>query len=449
MRLEDCIVPVFVAIDFCVTSSLVDNDVLHALPPIRVASLYHTLFMKDNHRHHTRKKWFTCTPVPFKGDHTFFHRDSGLFCRAFQEIGVESRAVMPLPAQEGDCLDLIITEYKNLQSAEWCRSQNIDGVVLYAWTKTRYTAIARAIHNSGAKLVLYLDVGALTYPWKDWMFGTKLIFRSNRIKHPVLFIPYALLEILREHTLKQVNSIRRRRHLDYADIIGIPSPPAIEAYKRIPFLFSKKSRAAITLLPAPVASHFTYNPNIQKEDRIMAVGRWDDEETKRPRFVMNAVESFCHQNGSFHIDIFGVPTIGMKTWYDRLPASMQPRISLHGVVGNDKLAFWYQRSKICLCASVRESTHLASMEAVCCGCSIVAAPTPGLAAVHWYASKNSGTIAEKDNPEAFAAAMTKEHHAWESGARHPEQISDDWRELLHAKHSATLIITLLSGQHLQ
>lgn len=55
-------------------------------------------------------KWYTCTPVPFKGDHTFFSRDSGAFCKAFQRIGLESRAIMPTPVQEGDDPDLIRTE---------------------------------------------------------------------------------------------------------------------------------------------------------------------------------------------------------------------------------------------------------------------------------------------------------------------------------------------------
>lgn len=36
-------------------------------------------------------KWYTCTPVSFKGDHTFFSRDSGAFCKAFQRIGVEKQ----------------------------------------------------------------------------------------------------------------------------------------------------------------------------------------------------------------------------------------------------------------------------------------------------------------------------------------------------------------------
>lgn len=67
-------------------------------------------------------KWYTCTPVSFKGDHTFFSRDSGAFCKAFQRIGVESRAIMPTPAQEGDEPDLIRTEYANLEDPAWWKS---------------------------------------------------------------------------------------------------------------------------------------------------------------------------------------------------------------------------------------------------------------------------------------------------------------------------------------
>ena len=62
-----------------------------------------------------------------------FSRDSGAFCKAFQRIGVESRAIMPTPAQEGDDPDLIRTEYANLKDAAWWKSLGIDGVILYAW----------------------------------------------------------------------------------------------------------------------------------------------------------------------------------------------------------------------------------------------------------------------------------------------------------------------------
>ncbi len=42
------------------------------------------------------KKWYTCTPVAFKGDHTFFYRDSGLFSMSYEAEGWESKTVMTL-----------------------------------------------------------------------------------------------------------------------------------------------------------------------------------------------------------------------------------------------------------------------------------------------------------------------------------------------------------------
>lgn len=129
-------------------------------------------------------KWYTCTPVSFKGDHTFFSRDSGAFCKAFQRIGVESRAIMPTPAQEGDDPDLIRTEYANLKDAAWWKSLGIDGVILYAWGMGKYLPIARAIHDAGIFLVVYMDSSGLFFPWQYWLpiaknMYTKDVFHSR------------------------------------------------------------------------------------------------------------------------------------------------------------------------------------------------------------------------------------------------------------------------------
>lgn len=146
-------------------------------------------------------KWYTCTPVSFKGDHTFFSRDSGAFCKAFQRIGVESRAIMPTPAQEGDDPDLIRTEYANLKDAAWWKSLGIDGVILYAWGVGKYLPIARAIHDAGIFLVVYMDSSGLFFPWQYWLpiaknMYTKDVFIHGKIKGSAFF----LLRLLKQHT---------------------------------------------------------------------------------------------------------------------------------------------------------------------------------------------------------------------------------------------------------
>ena len=70
-------------------------------------------------------------------------------CRGFQQLGIESKAVMPLPGRVGDEADLIRTEVANLESAEWWRRHGVDGVVLYAWGRPRFRKVAEAILKYG------------------------------------------------------------------------------------------------------------------------------------------------------------------------------------------------------------------------------------------------------------------------------------------------------------
>lgn len=173
-------------------------------------------------------KWYTCTPVSFKGDHTFFSRDSGAFCKAFQRIGVESRAIMPTPAQEGDEPDLIRTEYANLEDPAWWKSLGIDGVILYAWGVGKYLPIARAIHDAGIFLVVYMDSSGLFFPWQYWLpiaknMYTKDVFIHGKIKGSAFF----LLRLLKQHTWN-LASRGRRKHLDLRGHGHLPhsvSPP--------------------------------------------------------------------------------------------------------------------------------------------------------------------------------------------------------------------------------
>ncbi len=390
-------------------------------------------------------RWYTCTPVAYKGNNSFFNRDSGLFCRAFQEIGIDSRAVMPLPVQEGDEPDLIRTEYNNLKSSEWWKAQQIDGVLLYAWTKTCYTPIAKAIHESGAKLILYFDTGSCIYPWQNWRWGTYLTFRKWKFSHPRLYIILGCLDVLRANFLTPLNYIRRRQHIEYGDLIGIPFPAAIEVYKKIPILMSHKSKSRIQLTPAPIASHFVYDASVGKENRVIAVGRWDDEEPKRPRYMMSALKQFTQRVSDVQVDIFGKIPEFMSLWHRQLPEKIRGRITLHGVIPNPKLQEYYQKAKICLCPSIHESTHLVSAEAICCGCSVVVAPCPSLSCIHWYTSARSGTIANADTSECFANAIENEYVFWERGERNPFEISAFWTQQLHAVNTLRRILPYVSN----
>ncbi|HEY1122189.1 MAG TPA: hypothetical protein VGE67_11340, partial [Haloferula sp.] len=109
-------------------------------------------------------RWFTCTPVAFGGGPDFFARDSGLLCRGFQALGIESRAVMPGERKPEDEPDLIRTDYRNLEDPAWWRCHDLDGVVLYAWGRPKFLRVAEAIRDAGVFLVLNQDSGGLVSP---------------------------------------------------------------------------------------------------------------------------------------------------------------------------------------------------------------------------------------------------------------------------------------------
>ena len=388
-------------------------------------------------------KWFTCTPIARKGNHTVFNQNSGLYCKTFQQLGIESKLVKLVPAQDDDWTDDIIrAEYRNLEDPAWWRSHQLDGVILYAWGKACYTPIAKAIHESGAKLVVYLDTGEFVYPWQNWWAKTKLILFCVKNQSPKHWVIRFIKEFLFAN-LNILNYPKRRKHFDYADLIGIPSAGGIENHKKVPFLFSPKSKEAVFLMPGPVATYQRYN-GTPKENRVMAVGRWDDVAQKRPGYMTSAIDLALKRDGDVEFDIFGQTSEFLSQWHAGLPAPHQRRVVLHGMQQSEILTQYYRRASVCICPSSFEGTHNVSSEAVCNGASLVVANNPFTRVVQWYTTHDSGCVSKEDTPESFGEAIIEELQAWKRGERDPQAISDFWCGRLHAANSVRKILEKLS-----
>lgn len=314
-------------------------------------------------------KWYTCTPVSFKGDHTFFSRDSGAFCKAFQRIGEESRAIMPTPAQEGDDPDLIRTEYANLKDAAWWKSLGIDGVILYAWGVGKYLPIARAIHDAGIFLVVYMDSSGLFFPWQYWLpiaknMYTKDVFIHGKIKGSAFF----LLRLLKQHTWN-LASRGRRKHLDSGDMVAFPIPAALQSVADREWLYGKSIVRKLSLVPNPISSTCRFAG--EKRNIIMAVGRWDDLLYKRPCLLMSTLEQALAHAPHWEAEIYGNIPDFLREWHGNLPEPLRTRIHLAGYIPNIELQKKQSQARISLCTSLSEGTHLASAEALCAGASVV------------------------------------------------------------------------------
>ena len=206
---------------------------------------------------------YTCTPVAFGGGADFFARDSGLLCRGLQAIGIESRAVMPGERKLEDEADLIRTDYHNLESSEWWRLQQLDGLVLYAWGRPKFSKVAAAIRSAGVFLILNQDSAGMVSPrvgWCDWLQAQWIYGGQGRNARAwIRFLKLAIRGITVELLLSDA---LRSRHLSQGNVIACVSPVAVERYRRLCWVYEGEELASrVKLLPHSVESMFEVAEN--------------------------------------------------------------------------------------------------------------------------------------------------------------------------------------------
>ena len=349
------------------------------------------------------KKIYCCTPVAFHANDGFWIRDTGLISTTLRKMGIESKCIMPLPFYDDDQKEgLIRTEYKNLKSAAWWKSLGLDALILYSWGAPRYLPIARAIHKAGIKLMLHLDMSDRLHNWMD---GTLR----------------GLLKDLRINIL-------RRMHLNYADCIT-GSEQLINALRNSIF-YGKKIADKCTNLPSPVNPNFTLSSH-PKDYKVTCIGRWtEDDLVKRPDFCIQTAQELVKIDPDIIVEIYGRTGKAIEHLYENTDTGKE-RIFLKGLTSNKDLPQICRSSMVNYCTSRSEGTHVASSEALCCGCSVVTTPRKELSTIHWYTSKNSGAIAEQDTPQSLAQAIANELIAWKKGERSAKEIANAWQPIFH------------------
>lgn len=356
------------------------------------------------------KKIYTCTPVAFHANDGFFIRDTGLITTSLISMGIESKSIMPLPYHDDDQKENIIrTSMKNLKSEEWWRSLGIDGLVLYSWGAPRYTAIAKAIHKAGIRLVVHMDTSG------DF---DKML--------PELYTPFkALLKWCKA----SLQNYFRSKHLKYADVITMPTPVA-HVISKLPF-FDNFVIEKNFPMPCPVAPSCVYDGRT-KRDIIIAAGRWDDTFQKRPRVLMQTLEHLYARHIEAETHIYGNLTPEILNWHQSLNSCTKNKIILKGYQKNSILRDALKEAKIVLCTSSFEGCHIVSTEGLCCGCSVVTPNRPApLRSLIWYTTKNSGTVSVEDTAESLAQALIHELGEWHEGRRNPALISSAWTPHFH------------------
>jgi len=389
--------------------------------------------MKDSREIKVRKiRVFTCTPIEFSGDNSFFSRDSGMFSRGLRSIGVESMAVMPGSHRIDDDSGLIRTAVHNLSDPSWWKSHELDAVILYSWAAPRYTPVAEAIKNAGIRLMVCMDTCGVVSPQanpKSWFLDLpKRVLTERRIAR-------GKLNDVAKYLIESIASpIARKRmhHYRCADIVTVPTPEGADWVRREALSLGDANLASkIVYLPHPQSITFQYD-GTEKKKLVISIARWQPEDwaQKNPRVLLGAYRIFLTENpawrgiivgsGATHmLDRLGVPHIPGLEFQERVETEYVPKLFNSASIG-----FW---------SSNWEGQQGTGAQALCCGCSVVSYRSPMMSCFSHYVSRKSGRLAVQNTPKDLAQALAYEARAWDSGARNPADIAMAWTGEFHAE----------------
>jgi glycosyltransferase involved in cell wall biosynthesis len=391
---------------------------------------------------------FTCTPIAFKGDHTFFARDSGLLSVGLGMNGIESRPIMPGMEEPDDDPRLIRTHYENLLDPAWWKSNSPDAVVFFSWAMPQYTPIARAIKTSGAKLMVLLDSAGFWSPWSNGSEWFSAQWNACRRKKGLAVGVLRYTASIARSFVPSVFDRPRLRHMDLADVVTVTSPLVLHRTQRYAQIYGFRSlEDKIYRLPLPVGSHMRYGGE-HKLKRIICVARWlpQDWPEKGPRLLLESIASFLNVRPDYEAMVIGRGASALRNAVFYPEGLDHARLTLIDHLPNNELPPLLAESRISLCSSFHESYHIASFEAACCGCSVVALQSPDLPALQSLVHTN-GTFARAETPKAFTDALVDEARAWDQNARDPFEIYARFSQDVHADVVGRSCIDLLNLRH--
>jgi glycosyltransferase involved in cell wall biosynthesis len=395
-----------------------------------------------------QRRIFTCTPVAFKGDHTFFARDSGLLSVGLGMNSFESRPVMPGSLMPDDDPRLIRTSYANLENPAWWKSHSPHAVVFFSWAMPQYTPIAEAIRASGAKLIVFLDSAGFWSPWSNGVEWFTAQWDACRRKRGLAIGAFRYAASIARSIVPAAFDRPRLRHMNLADGVTVTSPLVLSRTRAFALSHGFTSLAEkLTCLPLPVSPHMRYEGQ-RKRKRVICVARWlpEDWPEKGPRLLLESLARFLSVRPDYEAMVVGrgASLLREATFYPKCLDGM--KLQLIDYLPNKDLPPLLAESNISLCSSFHESFHIASFEAACCGCSIVALRSPDLPALQFCADTN-GTLAEKETPAAFADALCSEVDMWERGQRNPQETANRWKQHVHADKVGAQCIQLIRRLH--
>jgi glycosyltransferase involved in cell wall biosynthesis len=178
----------------------------------------------------------------------------------------------------------------------------------------------------------------------------------------------------------------------------------------------------VRIVPFTIGASYLVCPVPEtKDDRVVAVGRWDDPQKNAP-LLTAAVARFARRRPQTEVVLLGG---GGEPWFEPL-ARRYPSVSYPGTCQQEELARLLASSRVFLGTSRWESGPMAVTEALVLGATIVGNPIPSY--ISYTENGQFGTVASRSTPRAVANALEREMEIWDRGEREGRRIAETWRQ---------------------
>ena len=392
-------------------------------------------------------KVYTCAPMPFVADDAFFTRDSGLLCRQFRALGVESKVVMPaLGSNEStDPADVIRATKSQFVDPLWWKSLDIDAVVFVTWGFPEHTSVIRAARDAGIRTCAIFETGGNSYPYGGFLSTIVTFWRKGKFVEafPKRFAGTAARAVA--YTFSGlVSCYHRSVQIGIPHLATFDSPSAmsrcLDTMKFFPWL-DVNSEASLVGYPTP--DFFSPARREERRTNVVAIARWDAIRHKRPHMLMHMSELLLKSHPTVTIEIFGRLIPALEQWHANLDASVASRVSLLGIQPSQKVARAIGTSQVLYCPSAGDGIPLVVIEGLCGGCSVAGLKTLDVPALYWAGSEGDGSLVPDDSVESNTRAVLAELEAWEENRRDPMAISEKWKHWFSADQVSRRLLKLL------
>jgi glycosyltransferase involved in cell wall biosynthesis len=347
-----------------------------------------------------------------------------VYAQGFRSLGLDVSAVC-LPGRQIGYEDAVTVSNgeDDFRDVEYWRSLHADIAIVVTWLK-RGEELS-ALRAAGLKVVNLSDSDGFATAWShpdEWLKRMTIYQHSPQMKLR------AAVFWLRRYLFPRNDIDAVGLNLRNSDSIILHSDAAVANLRRFSDRFPKEfSAQKFHVVPYPVNDMFCeLDPTARfREDRIVAVGRWDDPQ-KDARLLVRTLERFAKQRDKTRVAIIGR---GGDSFF--VPLTVQcPQIQYLGTRTQTELRDLYLSSRAILFTSRWETGPIAAGEALASGCTLIGAPLMNFLTYHLAGP--FGRCSPDRSAVLLAEAIDTEMQAWDRGERLPNEIAGYWRARLNA-----------------